>query len=511
MEINESALREEATLVLEGKPLGAGQEKRLVHTLFIDFVGYSRLSLDSQVKVQQVLQEMVMRTVPYRTAKANHGLLLRKTGDGMALIFFDDPEIHEDVAYPLQCAIEMDYAMKHQRALLRDRVGANFRLRMGIHTGNVVLFPGADNEIEIAGEGINVASRVMDAGDEGHILVSSTVAQQIVDRPEWKDCLWDLGACRVKHDHLVYLYNLAGKHNDGTILGNEAVPHLVHQNRERAGEQAVRVQERLKEETHEANRSILLRIGAGLLIIGMVAGIIFSWKAVARSMDYSKFNKKTAKAVQERLEKKEKRELEELKNRPKPATPAPIQMLAPHPDLPAKAGSSLSVPVVVGLSQEEARSRATQSGLILQESLKSPAQYHPTLPAGSVISQYPEPANAIPEDKTLFVVLSLGAQPPVTTNSANTIIYTGVVIDARRVLRGSRPVALYSEQNPTLLQNVMTTSDATAISRWVGDNPLQIVALGAGSQGVKLPDEAVRLWQTLPSTQRTKVIVLTSE
>jgi class 3 adenylate cyclase len=516
MENRESVEREETTLILEGKPIGASQEKRLVHTLFMDFVGYSRLSLDSQVKVQQVLQEMVMRTVPYRTAKANHGLLLRKTGDGMALIFFDDPEIHEDVAYPLQCAIEIDYVLKHQLRQLRDKVGANFRLRMGVHTGPVVLFSGADNEIEVAGEGINVAARVMDAGDEGHILVSSTVAQQIVDRPEWKDCLWDLGACRVKHDHLVYLYNLTGKHQDGTLLGNETIPHLVHQNRERAQEQSVRAQERLIEETQEAKRSIYLRVGAGVLALGIIAGVVASWRAIARSMDYTQFNKKTAQAVRERLAEKEKRDLEAAKHRPKavlPATPAPIQMLAPH-QANTPSGASVSVPSVVGLTQDEARQRAAQSALTLQESLKSPAQYHPTIPLGSIISQFPEPASAVPGDKQLFVVLSLGPQPPVAAippPQENAALYTGIVIDARQVLRGNSPASLYSEQSPNFLQNVATTTDVNSAMRLVGSKPLQIYALGAGSQGVKIPDDATKLWQTLPASTRARVIVLTGE
>jgi class 3 adenylate cyclase len=484
------------------------QNTRLVHTLFMDFVGYSRLSTTAQAEVQTVLHELVARTEPYKIALSNHGLILRKTGDGMAIVFFDDPKIQEDVAYPVQCAIELDSAIKHQAVFLQKRVGANFRLRMGIHSGNVIVVSSA-GEDDVAGDGINISQRVMDCGDEGHILVSSAVAQKIIDDGRWSSLLHDLGTCRVKHEELIHLFNLYGKHPDGTALGNEAIPHAIHENRTKASQRAEEASKQLIQDQKEVKKTFVWQAVAGVLGVTAIAGAYFWFKDVGEKDSYAKMAKRVSTKVQKIQQEKK------IKKEEKTATEATPTAGATPDASPAASPAAISaVPNILGLTRAEAQKNALTMGLQLAESTKSPAQYNPTIPAGSVISQFPAAGGALPTDKQLYVVLSLG--PQIATNATPTpaltqpqSIYTGVLIDASKVLTGNNPVALVGPQGQAILPSVASGSDIGQAAQAVGANPLTIVATGAGAQGVVLSDEALQALQNLPETVRSHAFVLT--
>jgi class 3 adenylate cyclase len=492
------------------------QNTRLVHTLFMDFVGYSRLSTGAQAEVQTILHELVAATEPYKMAVANHGIILRKTGDGMALVFFDDPLLHEDIAYPLQCACELDSAIKHQVGILQKRVGANFRLRMGVHTGNVIILSG-NGEDDVAGDGINMAQRVMDCGDEGHILVSGAVAQKILDDPHWGKLLHDLGTCRVKHEELIHLFNLYGKNTDGTTIGNESIPRAIHVNRERAKERADEASKKLVHDEKEVRKTFAWQTVAGVIGIAALAGVLFLFKTIGEQQHYAKdvvgMSKKVhtlTKAKKDKIAGRDTAGQETTPDLTSEATPS----TNPTPSTNANVtNNSVTVPNLIGLTSAEAERQASVVGLSLVPSTENPAQFSPTIPKGSILTQSPTNGMALPTDKKITIVLSLGSQPNIPTmpnapeNPQSN--YTGVLIDASNVLMGNNPVALIGPQGQSLLPMINSGPDRGVATQSVGANPLMIMAAGAGAQGVVVNEASARALQSLPENVRTHAFVLT--
>src|SRR5438270_1792368 len=174
------------------------------HVLFIDIVGYSKLLINEQSEQIQTLKEIVRGTEQFRAAEAEGKLLRLPTGDGSALAFRNSPEA------PVLCAIEISNALKKHPEL---------KVRMGIHSGPVNEVIDLNEQANIAGAGINIAQRVMDCGDAGHILLSRHVAEDLEQYPRWRAYLHDLGECEVKHRIRVGVVNLSG---DG--VGNAAAP-----------------------------------------------------------------------------------------------------------------------------------------------------------------------------------------------------------------------------------------------------------------------------------------------
>ena len=182
------------------------------HVLFIDIVGYSKLLINEQSEQIQTLKKIVRGTEQFRLAEAEGKLLRLPTGDGTALIFRDSPEA------PVLCALEIGEALKSHPEL---------RVRMGIHSGPVNEISDLNEQANIAGAGINIAQRVMDCGDAGHILLSKHVAEDLEHYPRWQPYLHDLGECEVKHGVKVSLVNC---YTDE--VGNPALPtHLASQKR----------------------------------------------------------------------------------------------------------------------------------------------------------------------------------------------------------------------------------------------------------------------------------------
>src|SRR5215467_13462823 len=154
------------------------------HVLFIDIVGYSKLLITEQSEQIQKLKEIVRATEQFRLAEAERKLLRLPTGDGGALVFRTSPDA------PVLCALEISKELKKHPEL---------RVRMGIHSGPVSEVADLNEQANIAGAGINVAQRVMDCGDAGHILLSRRVADDLEHYPRWRPDLRDLGECEVKH------------------------------------------------------------------------------------------------------------------------------------------------------------------------------------------------------------------------------------------------------------------------------------------------------------------------
>src|SRR5271165_4643780 len=179
----------------------------IAHVLFMDIAAYSKLPMDQQQKLLWELQEAVRSTQAFARAHKDDKLISLPTGDGMALVFFGDPE------FPVRCAVELSRAL-HQHP--------EIKLRMGIHTGPVYRVDDINAARNVAGGGINMAQRVMDCGDAGHILVSNAVAEVLTQISRWSEAFQDLGEAEVKHGIHVHIYNLC---TDGA--GNTKLPQKL--------------------------------------------------------------------------------------------------------------------------------------------------------------------------------------------------------------------------------------------------------------------------------------------
>src|SRR5213596_3414786 len=185
------------------------------HVLFIDIVGYSKLLINEQSDQIQKLKAIVRGTEQVRLAEAQGKLVRLPTGDGGALVFRNSPEA------PVLCALEITKELQKDTG---SKEKPQLRLRMGIHSGPVNEVVDLNEQANIAGAGINIAQRVMDCGDAGHILVSKRVADDLEHYSQWRSLLHELGECEVKHGLRISLLNLYGDE-----AGNPELPEKFRQ------------------------------------------------------------------------------------------------------------------------------------------------------------------------------------------------------------------------------------------------------------------------------------------
>ena len=233
-------------------------ELEIAYVLFIDIVGYSKLLIDQQRRLLELLNEIVRGTEQFRKAEASHRLITIPTGDGMALVFYNTPEA------PVECALEISRAARGHPEL---------KLRMGVHSGPVSGVVDVSGRANIAGAGINIAQRVMDCGDAEHILISKHVAEDLEQLGHWKKHLHDLGAAEVKHGAHVSGVNLYTEE-----LGNPEVPQKFLQARHKAAAAVP-----LAAEKPGRSRSWMIAAGMLVLIGGLAAGgYVFSLQRQGR-------------------------------------------------------------------------------------------------------------------------------------------------------------------------------------------------------------------------------------
>ncbi len=184
----------------------------IAHVLFIDIVGYSKLSINEQRAAIDELTQAVRTSEQFQNAEAAARLLKIPTGDGMALVFYKSPE------EPVECALEISSALKDNPKI---------RLRMGVHSGPVSGVIDVNGQANLAGAGLNVAQRMMDCADAGHILVSRHVAEDLEGYEQWRPLLHDLGFCEVKHGVKLQIVNLCTEE-----AGNRALPAKLRAQRQ---------------------------------------------------------------------------------------------------------------------------------------------------------------------------------------------------------------------------------------------------------------------------------------
>jgi len=221
-------------------------ELEIAHVLFIDIVGYSKLSISEQRAAIDELTQVVRASKQFQKAEGAGRLIKIPTGDGMALVFYISPEA------PAQCAIEISRMRKEHPRL---------QLRMGVHSGPVSGVIDVNGQPNLAGAGLNMAQRMMVCGDAGHILVSKHVAEDLGEYERWQPLLHDLGECEVKHGVRVAIVNLYGDE-----VGNPQLP------------QKFKV---LKE--HRARVRWAATVAALLALVALVAGIVMFSRHRVRS------------------------------------------------------------------------------------------------------------------------------------------------------------------------------------------------------------------------------------
>jgi class 3 adenylate cyclase len=197
------------TIAARHRKMSAETKKQIAleiaHVLFIDIVGYSKLSVNEQHAAIDELTHVVRATEQFRKAQAADRLIKIATGDGMVLVFYTSAEA------PVRCAMETNRALKdHPRV----------RLRMGIHSGPVSGVVDVTGHTNLAGAGLNLAQRVMDCGDAGHILLSKRAAEDLEHYDHWRPLLHDLGEWDVKHGVRVRVVNLYSDE-----VGNAQLPN----------------------------------------------------------------------------------------------------------------------------------------------------------------------------------------------------------------------------------------------------------------------------------------------
>src|ERR1700719_3981076 len=195
-------------------------ELEIAHVFFVDVVGYSTRLINEQAAVVAELNQLVRETPHFRSAETAGRLIRIPTGDGMALVFSNTPEAR------VQCALEICEALRGH---------PNIHVRMGIHSGPVNSVPDVNDRPSVAGAGINIAQRIMDCADAGHILLSKRIAEDLSQYAHWQPKLHDLGEIEMKHGMVISVVNL---HGDG--FGNPTVPSRMQQFRRRSSRRGIK-------------------------------------------------------------------------------------------------------------------------------------------------------------------------------------------------------------------------------------------------------------------------------
>src|SRR5437773_3583926 len=216
----------------------------IAHVLFMDIVDYSKLLTDEQSEALHELNQIVRNSEAARGAETAGKLTSLPTGDGMALVFTGSVE------EPVECALEISHALRAQPSL---------PVRMGIHSGPVHHVKDANERENIAGVGINIAQRVMDCGDAGHILVSKRVADDLAQRRRWQPYLHELGDVEVKHGVVVSLVNLYAE-----TIGNPTPPARIG-----------KVRSRVRTISKATDKGLSPLARAIFIIVGLLIALIF--------------------------------------------------------------------------------------------------------------------------------------------------------------------------------------------------------------------------------------------
>lgn len=380
----------------------------IAHVLFMDVVGFSQLRMQQQAMVQVELQNMVQATPEVQQARKEGKLIVRPTGDGMALLFL------RDMLSPIRCALQLHTMIQAQDAQIKQRIGAPILLRMGIHSGSVLLVEDMNAQSDVAGEGIIIAQRVMDCGDAGHILISEDVAKKLLNIDPWPRYIKDIGEVRVKHGVKIHLYNLVAR-LDGPFCGNPAIPKKVKADTNAQVEEQKRYRGSYFERNPEVKR--WLTIGAVLAVVGGVG-----WTAWTKVPAVPQVIQGGMAQVAGFFKGSEKAE---AANKPPKTTKQPGKSVKGAQTASGNGGSTtgyggntpthaeardVMVPNVVDHTETDARATITSEGLKVVIAGRA---YNSTYGEGQVYQQVPEEGKMIRANRSVKIWVSKGERPTV--------------------------------------------------------------------------------------------------
>jgi len=381
METDVSPYKAPLTDVVERTP-----SLRRAYVLFMDIVGFTRLPTDHQVAAQRELGQLVQNTaevVNYRND--SDSLILRPTGDGMALLFF------KDMLSPLRAALQIHALLQSDAARIRSLVGAPFKLRMGIHAGEVTIVEDVNGLTDAAGDGIITAQRVMDLGDADHILMSYEMAKVLLNMDPWARYITDLGEVRVKHGVLVNVYSLYGR-LDGPFCGNPGIPKRISEDGRARNREARAARPKLRDILLPYRKFFVTMILLGVVGYGVQAHYKQNPKPYLTARDTVRDRLIVKLPTNVRSQIPEKWEIGGLKKEIK----APV---APPPPV-----KKAVVPNLVGMDTNRADSKAQAARLQLDIRLGNYTRYDENV----IYKQQPAPGKKLAPNSRIIVTVSRG-------------------------------------------------------------------------------------------------------
>lgn len=389
----------------------------IAHVLFMDVIGFSQLRMQQQAAIQVELQNLVQATHEVQAARKDGKLIVRPTGDGMALLFL------RDLLSPVRCALQLSGLIQAQEAQIKQRIGAPIRLRMGVHSGSVLLVEDMNAQSDVAGEGIIIAQRVMDCGDSGHILLSEDVAKKLLNIDPWPRYITDLGEVRVKHGVKVHLYNLYGR-LDGPYCGNPNKPKKVQEDSAAQAEELRRYRGTYFERNPAAKKALTFA-----LVVGIVGG--GGWAAWTKVPGVPKFVNESTPKVVAWFKGLGTKEVAQAKEKPDTGKTGDGKTKTASGKsgsggggssrgdsgsanvFGGSQGNSVTVPDITGRTISDAKQTLKNEGLSISVSARA---YNTSFGEGLIFRQNPEAGTSVTTGRTIRVALSKGDPPgPETT------------------------------------------------------------------------------------------------
>jgi serine/threonine protein kinase len=173
---------------------GMTRKNLLCTIMFLDLIGYSVRSVDDQVALKRLFNELIGKALKGVDESSRIAI---DTGDGAAICFLGDPE-------------EALHSAMLLRDLLGQRYGSHLSVRVGLHMGPVRVISDINERVNVVGDGINVAQRIMDFAQANQVLVSRAyydVISRITD--DTAEMFQYLGQFGDKHSRLHEVYSVA--------------------------------------------------------------------------------------------------------------------------------------------------------------------------------------------------------------------------------------------------------------------------------------------------------------
>ena len=256
-----AALKAETKPKFHSQPLTAIE---MAHVLSIDIVGYSKLPMDQQTRQLRRLQKIVGDTMEFRSAQKKDQLISLPAGDGVTLVFFHDP------VAPVRSAFEIARATQSHTEI---------KLRMGIHSGPAYRIADINTNQSVSGEAINTVQGIMNYGDEGHILLSKSVADVLSQLGDWAGHMHACGDCEIRPGTRIDLFNLYTNE-----IGNPAMPERLCANSSTAAPIAAPAVA-----TRKAKLRLVIALGA-LIIAGAITAYFTLFKSDPRPLSTAEFH-----------------------------------------------------------------------------------------------------------------------------------------------------------------------------------------------------------------------------